>query len=355
MKTTSVPLIELFEFPSIKGGMTEAFIKKHPGSIPVYGGRIAETPIGFIADNLDNVKYFEKCIGWNREGSVGYVFYHNHRFTTNDHHRPMVLRKEYEKWIDLDYISIVLQQFLLSQGFQWSKTASKEKVKEMSIEIPVDKNGEYDINQQAAYVRKYRIIQDVQQTLNDYLNKLRSSVVALEKDYKTVTLYLSESYFNLSIGNRVLKKDVLKKGIPLYSANPKSIFGYVASSNYPNFDRDSLIWGIDGNFQWNFIPKNTPFATTDHCGRLQILNDNIISEYVFYQLRESSGAYGFDRTFRASLQNIKGVSIEIPVNESGEFDVQKQKELIQRYISIDSTTNRIIQLIEDAIIPQVEL
>lgn len=187
------------------------------------------------------------------------------------------------------------------------------------------------------------------------MNKLRSSVVVLEKGCKTVTLYLSDNCFDLSIGNRVLKKDVLKMGIPLYSANPNNVFGYVASSNYSDFDRDSLIWGIDGNYQWNYIPKNTPFATTDHCGRLRVLNDNIVSEYVFYQLRESSGAYGFDRTFRASLQNIKGVSVDIPVNESGEFDVQKQRDLVQRYISIDSTTDRVIQIIESAILPQVDL
>ena len=51
MKTKPFQLIELFTFPSING-LTEEFIRKHPGVIPVYGGKMTETPVGYIDDNL---------------------------------------------------------------------------------------------------------------------------------------------------------------------------------------------------------------------------------------------------------------------------------------------------------------
>lgn len=139
-----IPLDQLFIFPTIKG-LTEKFIRNHAGNIPVYGGRQTEEPVGMIADDLPGVHYFEKCLAWNREGSVGYVFYHDHKFTTNDHHRPMILKKEYIGKVNLEYIRRMLQKTILSSDqFEWSKTASKEKIKKIVINIPVTLDGEID-------------------------------------------------------------------------------------------------------------------------------------------------------------------------------------------------------------------
>lgn len=91
MKFREVILKEIFEFPSINV-LTQKFIYEHKGNIPVYGGKIKEEAIGYISDNIEGVKYFENCLAWNREGSVGHVFWHQHKFTTNDHHRPLLLK-----------------------------------------------------------------------------------------------------------------------------------------------------------------------------------------------------------------------------------------------------------------------
>lgn len=76
--------------------------------------------------------------------------------------------------------------------------------------------------------------------------------------------------FDLSIGNRVLRKEHVDDGIPVYSANVRRPFGCIAESNLTDFSAFSLIWGIDGVFDWNLIPAGQPFATTDHSGRLQL-------------------------------------------------------------------------------------
>lgn len=157
---------ELFDFPSIKG-LTKTFIEKNSGNIPVYGGRQDEIPIGYVSDNLPNVKYFENCLGWNREGSVGYVFYHRHKFTTNDHHRPLIVKEEYKDVIDLDYIKVTLQEILFQQGFKWSKTASKEKVQELTIDIPVDNKGNIDLNSQIKISERVHKIEDIKQKIQE--------------------------------------------------------------------------------------------------------------------------------------------------------------------------------------------
>lgn len=172
----SLPLSKLFDFPEIKG-LTEKFIRSNTGNIPVYGGRQTETPVGMIADNLLGVRYFENCLAWNREGSVGYVFIHNHKFTTNDHHRPMILKGEYVEKINLNYIQYTLQQIILSSDeFEWSKTASKEKIRKILINIPVDANGEIDFKmQERIYLRlkKYDTIKDVLSKKIEIINSMQ--------------------------------------------------------------------------------------------------------------------------------------------------------------------------------------
>lgn len=354
MRTKSVLLSEIFVFPSIKG-VTEEFIIENPGSVPVYGGRMTENPIGFIADNLSGVKYFSNCLAWNREGSVGYVFYHKGKFTTNDHHRPMVLKPEYNNIIDLEYVRIVLQQFLLSQGFTWSKTASKEKVKQMSIDFPIDENQNIDIEKQRKYVEQFTRVDSIQRNLRIYQKKLEQSLVVINKTNEYKTIFLGDEYFSLSIGKRILKKDIINSGIPVYSANPNKIFGRVEKSNLQSFDSDSIIWGIDGNFEWGFIQEGQEFATTDHCGRLIVNHPSLLSEYVYYQLRESSSSYGFNRTFRASLENIKSVSINVPIDKNGDFDIESQKELIKKYKEIDLVKIKLLKLIDYATSPQIDI
>jgi hypothetical protein len=220
--------------------------------------------IGYVADDLSDVKYFENCLGWNREGSVGYVFHHECKFTTNDHHRPLVLKPEYADLIDLDYVAITLEDYLLSLGFTWSKTASKAKVRQMSIDIPITEDGDIDVDAQRAIAMRKKKLRNVQTKIGDYYDLLSTHLVKILLEHETKNVSLDEDYFDLSIGKRVLKKDILNQGIPAYSANSQQPFGFVKKSNIDSFEVDSLLWGIDGNFTWNYIPANHIFATTDH-------------------------------------------------------------------------------------------
>lgn len=341
-KMVSIPMSDLFYFPSING-LTEDFMRKNPGNIPVYGGGMYEEPIGYIADNIPGVKYFEQCLAWNREGSVGYVFYHKTKFSTNDHQRPLILKEEYRESLNYDYLRIVLEQLLLSQGFSWGKTASKEKVMEMSIDIPFNDECQIDIESQNDIVQRHQNICFAKANLKDYLDKLKKSNVQIENNYPSKTLFLSESIFQLSIGKRVLKRDITNMGFPTYSANPNSIFGYVESSNISDFSKDSIIWGIDGVFDFGYIAKDTPFAMTDHCGRIQINDKNILPEFVYFQLKESKEMYGFNRVYRASLRNIINVSINVPINETnGEYDIKAQEVLLEKYKKIETIKRTLI-------------
>ena len=144
-----------------------------------------------------------------------------------------------------------------------------------------------------------------------------------------------ESLFNLTIGKRILKKDCVEKGIPCISANVHDVFGHIAESSLiQDFDVPSLTWGIDGVFDWHIIPAGYPFHPTDHCGVLRILHKDIDPYYLYHALRETKDRHGFDRTYRANLDNVSRVSVEIPVLDDGRFDKVKQSEIATLYDSI---------------------
>ena len=74
------------------------------------------------------------------------------------------------------------------------------------------------------------------------------------------------------------------------------------------------------------------FATTDHCGRLEILDRGLDPSYCRLAIQSGYGrTFGFDRVVRPSLQRMKKVSLRVPINEYGEFDVDIQRELAREY------------------------
>ena len=181
------------------------------------------------------------------------------------------------------------------------------------------------------------IITEASQTLLEYGNIIKE----LSEKKKFVNKYLQVSladtnYFNLFIGKRLVKKDLIKVqgNIPIYSANVNVPIGYHNTSNITDFKNNFVLWGIDGDFDFNFIPKETPFVTTDHCGTIRILSDKILPEYLMLLLEYKKHEYGFDRGLRASLKNMQQVVIEIPINEQGKIDLEKQKEVIEKYQNI---------------------
>lgn len=169
---------------------------------------------------------------------------------------------------------------------------------------------------------------------------------------KLTEISLSDKrYFELFIGKRVLKKQLwgMEKGsIPLFSANPFKPFGFVKKSNIKNFDSDFVIWGIDGNFEFNVIKKGTKFATTDHCGSIRIKDKNIMPEYLCSASQSVKSVYGFDRTLRASLKNMAKIRIKIPLIEKNGndfvFDKEYQKIVSGKFNKLTDIKNNLSSL-----------
>ncbi len=160
-----------------------------------------------------------------------------------------------------------------------------------------------------------------------------ASFDALENRPTKEVMLGDKSLFHIFIGKRVLEKDASadEELIPVYSANVFQPMGYLEGSNLSDFTHPAILWGIDGNFEFNLIPKNRPFATTDHCGAVQILDSSIVPEFLLCALTRRRNEETFDRSFRASLTNMSSFAVKVPVTKTGAFDVRAQKTIATRF------------------------
>ncbi|HDZ4954367.1 TPA: restriction endonuclease subunit S, partial [Campylobacter jejuni] len=155
--------------------------------------------------------------------------------------------------------------------------------------------------------------------LNSILSKINNLCeINLDNEFllafnKTIKEYtLSNPIFKLSIGKRILNSDLLENGkIPVYSANVLEVFGFIDKEILPDYDSDSVLWGIDGDWMVGFMPKNRKFYPTDHCGVLRVDDTKINAKYISFVLNEAGKKQGFSRKLRASIDRIRALRVKL--------------------------------------------
>lgn len=140
-----------------------------------------------------------------------------------------------------------------------------------------------------------------------------------------------KNIFDVSIGRRVLNSEVNSDfKIPVYSANVFEPFGMIDRLLIEDFSKDSVLWGIDGDWMVNVIPANKQFYPTDHCGVLRVKTNDILPKYMAHLLEEEGKKVGFKRSYRASIDRIESLSVKVaPIEEQrkaiSEIETYEQK------------------------------
>lgn len=171
------------------------------------------------------------------------------------------------------------------------------------------------------------------------IEQMYASLYGNAKNYIRLS---DKDVFALSIGKRVLNKELHKAGkIPVFSANVFEPFGYFDKLLIEDFNKKSVLWGIDGDWMVNTIDKDIPFYPTDHCGVLR-LNDNskLLENYVAYALNKQGAEYGFSRSKRASIDRIETIKIPVP-------DIEEQKKIITKVLPLETEIAKLQKEIEE--------
>ena len=156
-------------------------------------------------------------------------------------------------------------------------------------------------------------------------------VKILKDDPNLTTYYLSDKkIFDLSIGDRILNEELAEDGqVPVYSANVFEEFGKINKKNITDFSKPSILWGIDGDWMVNTIPANKEFYPTDHCGVLRLNTDKILLDYLAYALKVEGEYERFSRNYRASIQKLKQLIVQVP-------PIKEQEKIVEEIKKVDS-------------------
>ncbi len=199
----------------------------------------------------------------------------------------------------------------------------------------------------------------------DQVNQLVGSILALSADWKermehrpppatptrTRTVRLGDpALFTLSIGGRVLKKDIhtIKTGIPLFSANVRKVFGFVHTANAGNLGKGGALWSIDSDFDCRGVSAGEAYSITDHCGQVEIVADGINPHYLARQIKQAGLDQGFNREYRPSLGVIEDLEIDLPIREDGTFDATLMDQWATFGDEVELSKEKFEKILKDA-------
>lgn len=97
-----------------------------------------------------------------------------------------------------------------------------------------------------------------------------------------------------------------------------------------DFEEPHIIWGIDGDWMVNILPKGYEFYPTDHCGVMTVDESKINPRYMTHVLEKEGQAIGFSRSHRASIDRIKSINISVPNIEIQNHEMEKVYKLEEK-------------------------
>jgi len=176
-----VSLDSIFDFSQQTNNskFTKTFIEKYKGDIPVYSASKEENLIGYgyVKDNLPKIRYFEDCMTWNIDGSIGKVFIRKGRFSLSEKVIPLVVFPKYKKILSMEFLKYTIENRVIEENFDFSNKAGKSRFKKLTISIPVSENGYFNLNAQNNLSKKYLKVEDVRNRMKEELAKIEQLVI----------------------------------------------------------------------------------------------------------------------------------------------------------------------------------
>lgn len=143
------------------------------------------------------------------------------------------------------------------------------------------------------------------------------------------------SCFKLAIGNRVLTTELVEEGsIDVISANVNESFGKINKEIIEDYSIQYILWGIDGDWMVRTTKCGEKFYPTDHCGYIQVLDDNINPKYLAKMIEKEGINLRFSRSNRASIDRVSNITVSLP-------PIEKQNNLIEEVVKLE---NKILEL-----------
>lgn len=350
---------------------TKSFIDLNKGEVPVYGASLLENEVsyGFVADNLEGVKYFDDCLTWNIDGSTA-IFNRKGHFSLSEKVIPLLPFEDISPLVDLEYLRFAI---IFSPGFNsfdFSRKAGKGKLKNLHIMLPVNNDGSYDIEEQRRLAGIYSEIENHKQKLLNRVYEIQELLIHIDKrediEYTNESLNKMVTHHNGDASYTKTWCQKHKGTYPIYSANNLEPIAYVDTFDY---DGEYLTYSKNGCAGYVTVINGRFSANGDRCvlsinedyvGKIDLLYLKYYLEPIFRSNKKGRlGAFGKNEFTKLNSTMIKNLNITVPIPlaSDGSYDLEKQREIADRYKQIDEIKqgliNKITQLTSIGVVPEI--
>lgn len=181
-KLVSYLVEDIFESPPTNSGLKKIHvsqIKTDEFNIPVYSASKEENLVFGWASNDSKWKKYENVLTWNKDGSSSYVFYRKDKFIPYEKVKLLQLKENFSTCL-YDYLKIVIQNRMISEGFGFNHKCSMDRVMKLDISIPYDEVGNIDVAKQIEIAEKYQKTEQIKKDISDELNKIANIEIEYE-------------------------------------------------------------------------------------------------------------------------------------------------------------------------------
>ncbi|MBQ5995544.1 MAG: restriction endonuclease subunit S [Clostridia bacterium] len=361
-KTINVKIGDLFKPINGNSKYTKSYCNDHSGKYVVYTG----TTIG-VFGKVDHADYTEPNLTFTTDGEkAGTLEYIQDEGYCIGGHRTIL--KPIKDNLYMVYFKYILQPVFYENVKRGDVPSLHfNRIKNIEIPVPIKEEGIYDINSQKEMAEKHETVYLLKRKLCKKMKELESQNVQLnlENDVPTKELSLNDIIKHHN-GNSKYTIEWCNNNIgdiPVYSANNNKPFAYMNSydycGRYLTYSKNGcagFITIIDGKFSIN----------GDRCviSIIDKYKETICIDYLKWYLepifrankKGRMGINGKNEYTKINSTMIKKLDIKVPfpINNEGDIDFLKQKELANKYATIDYIKNEINSKINELVQIKIE-
>src|SRR3989339_184055 len=339
-------LKELFDIEKGLSKYTKKYGDKNKGKFAVYSAS-NNAPLTHInAYDFDG-----EFLTWATNGFAGYIKIISGKFSINGDRGLLKPKKDN---INIKYVKHKLEPILrnLAKGRKGENGEDEftkvypSMLADIEIDFPVDTYGEIDIISQNQIVEKLVFVEETKARIEEYkkkINDLNIEIKAPSGNNKTERI---KDIFDIEKGkSKYTNKYIQNNGgqYPLYSSQTVDE-GIIGNINTYDYDCNCITWTTDGVHAGTVFLRRNKFSMTTHCGALIPKKSikNISLDFVYSFLKENLKQYARgEQNKRITVNIIKDIKIVIPIDKNGNYDLDEQKEIAEKYKKIEGIKNSI--------------
>ena len=359
-----IPITQVFDIVRGDGKYTRSYVHEHAGEYPLFSGNT----FGPFAQ-IDSYDYKVPALTWAIDGLAGYMMIHRSPFSATNH-RGILLLKDTN--IDLDYAKYTLEPIFreLKKGRQGDNGENEYTslppfmIQSVKFAVPVDHNGEPWLEKQKEIAAGYVTLEQTKEIVAEQIANLSQvSIVPNCDEYAIEYLPLNELFDTIKGKSMYTKKygNLHSGPYPVYSASSQGTLTHLDTYDY---DGRYMTWStngfagtiliLDGKFSINgdrgiLVPKN---------GRQDLDFDymKFTLEPIFRELAKGrKGDNGEDEFTKLYPSMLSDIMVPIPVDGKGNISLPLQKEIAQKFISVQNSQKEIIEKLHTLISKKISI